>query len=171
MKNNWEKVDLIGILATEEEISKAYNKENIFINSNDFIQFYIKLISTTPYDYPNLDNKTKYIACFSTSLYDSYKDDTSKSQTERINDFYNFIHDKFICLNVEQKEDYTILNKYFYNGHIKQILPRPSKIEYTDVLHPVPIFNKINASKDIDSFLNDLSKNLKFKTIYIYRKN
>ena len=46
MKNNWEKVDLIGILATEEEISKAYNKENIFINSNDFIQFYIKLIST-----------------------------------------------------------------------------------------------------------------------------
>ncbi|EOB8932831.1 hypothetical protein ACIXJ0_001552 [Staphylococcus aureus] len=63
MKNNWEKVDLIGILATEEEISKAYNKENIFINSNDFIQFYIKLISTTPYDYPNLDNKTKYIAC------------------------------------------------------------------------------------------------------------
>ena len=45
MKNNWEKVDLIGILATEEEISKVYNKENIFINSNDFIQFYIKLIS------------------------------------------------------------------------------------------------------------------------------
>ncbi|HHA7021205.1 TPA: McrB family protein [Staphylococcus aureus] len=163
MKNNWEKVDLIGILATEEEISKVYNKENIFINSNDFIQFYIKLISTTPYDYPNLDNKTKYIACFSTSLYDLYKDDTSKSQAERINDFYNFIHDKFVCLNVEQKEDYTILNKYFYNGHIKQVLPRPSKIEYTDVLHPVPIFNKSNASKDIDSFLNDLSENFIFR--------
>lgn len=162
MKNNWEKVDLIGILATEEEISKAYNKQNIFINSNDFIQFYIKLISTTPYDYPNLDNKTKYIACFSTSLYDLYKDDTSKSQTERINDFYNFIHDKFVCLNVEQKEDYTILNKYFYNGHIKQVLPRPSKIEQADVLHPVPIFNKSNASNDINSFLHGLSKNSKF---------
>ncbi|MCG9803882.1 McrB family protein [Staphylococcus argenteus] len=163
MKNNWEKVDLIGILATEEEISKAYSKQNIFINSNDFIQFYIKLISTTPYDYPNLDNKTKYIACFSTSLYDLYKDDTSKSQTERINDFYNFIHDKFVCLNVEQKEDYTILNKYFYNGHIKEVLPRPSKIKQADVLHPVPIFNKSNASNDINSFLHDLSKNSKFR--------
>lgn len=162
MKNNWEKVDLIGILATEEEISKAYNKENIFINSNDFIQFYIKLISTTPYDYPNLDNKTKYIACFSTSLHDLYKDDTSKSHYERINDFYNFIYDKFVCLNVEQKEDYTILNKYFYNGHIKEVLPRPSKIEQADVLHPVPIFNKSNASNDINSFLHDLSKNSKF---------
>lgn len=162
MKNNWEKVDLVGILATEEEINKAYNKENIFINSNDFIQFYIKLISTTPYDYPNLDNKTKYIACFSTSLYELYKDDTSKSQSERIDDFYNFIYDKFVCLNVEQKEDYTILNKYFYNGHIKEVLPRPSKIEQADVLHPVPIFNKSNAAKDIDSFLNDLSKNFKF---------
>ncbi|OEK79677.1 hypothetical protein AST03_06855 [Staphylococcus equorum] len=161
MKNNWEKVDLIGILATEEEINKAYNKENIFINSNDYIQFYIKLISTTPYDYPNLDNKTKYISCFSTSLYDVYKDDTNKSHVERINDFYDFINDKFICLNVEQKEDYTILNKYFYNGHIKQVLPQPSDLTNADVLHPVPVFNEDNAAKDIDSFLNALAKNLK----------
>lgn len=162
MKNNWEKVDLIGILATEEEINKAYNKENIFINSNDSIQFYIKLISTTPYDYPNLDYKTKYISCFSTSLYDFYKDDTNKTESERISDFYNYIYDKFVCLNVEQKEDYTILNKYFYNGHIKEVLSRPENIERADVLHPVPIFNKNNASNDIDGFLSDLSKNLKF---------
>ncbi|MEB7434518.1 McrB family protein [Staphylococcus pasteuri] len=161
MKNNWEKVDLIGVLATEEEINKAYNKENIFVNTNDSIQFYIKLISTTPYDYPNLDNKTKYIACFSTSLYNLYKDDTSKSHTERIEDFHNFIHDKFVCLNVEQKEDYTILNKYFYNGHIKEVFPRPSKIEQADVLHPVPLFNNSNAAGDMDEFLNDLSKNFK----------
>ncbi|WP_394877501.1 McrB family protein [Mammaliicoccus lentus] len=165
MHYKWEKVDLIGVLASSEDIRRVYDKENIFINNEGYIQFYIKLISTTPYDYPDQNNRTKYISCFSSRLTPFYKDEVNKSDEERIEDFLEYIRNKFVLLNVEQKEDHTILNKYYYNGHVKEILPQYENFNNNQTLHPVPLFNSEISAKSFEEFLEDLRGNKKVGNI------
>ncbi|WP_394856282.1 McrB family protein [Staphylococcus borealis] len=159
--NNWEKVNLIGVIATSEEVKRTYDKERVFINKNNDIQFYVKIISTTPYDYPEENNKTKYVSCFSSHITEFYTDDYLKSEDERINDFIEYINDKFIILKVEQKEDYTYVNKYYYNGIIKSIAKQSEYLDRTQSLHPIPLFDRNNSidSKNLEQFLNNIKNN------------
>lgn len=165
MSYKWEKVDLIGVLASSEDIRRVYDKENIFINNGGYIQFYVKLISTTPYDYPSQNNRTKYISCFSSSLTPFYKDDVNKTDEKRINDFLDFINDRFVLLNVEQKEDHTILNKYYYNGHVKEVPLQSENLNNDQILHPVPLFNSKVSTNSFEIFLEELRNNKKVGNI------
>lgn len=159
--NNWESVNLIGVIATSDEIKRTYDKERIFINKNNDIQFYVEIISTTPYDYPEENNKTRYISCFASHITAFYTDDPTKSEDERVDDFLDYIDDKFILLNVEQKEDYTYLNKYYYNGLIKSIEKQSEDLDRNQSLHPIPLFNQKNSkeSNNLEEFLNNIKNN------------
>jgi len=139
--NNWENVNLIGVIASSEEMKRAYDKERIFINQNNDIQFYIKIISTAPYDYPVENNKTRYVSCYASHITDYYTDISLNSYSERIESFLEYIDDKFVLLKVEQKED-SYINKYHYNGKIKAIIKQSENLDSTQSLHPVPLFDK-----------------------------
>ncbi|UXR33018.1 hypothetical protein [Staphylococcus simulans] len=153
MKNNWENVDLIGVIATPEEVSSVYGKENIFVNNNNYIQFYVKVISTTPYDYPVQNNKSKYISCFSSHLKNIYTDDLSESNEKRIRDFDEYIQDKFICFNVEERHEDNYLKRTYYNGRVNEILIQPNDLKDVQGLHPVPVYSKENTGQDFEGFI------------------
>jgi hypothetical protein len=48
MQKDWN-VDLVGILATEEDVQRR----NVIVNSQNLLQFFVKLISDTPDGFPN----------------------------------------------------------------------------------------------------------------------
>src|SRR5690606_10715262 len=49
-------IDFVGVLATEEDVQKR----PIIINSQNALQFFVKLISDTPYGFPNVNLFTFY---------------------------------------------------------------------------------------------------------------
>lgn len=164
MKKQWENVDLIGILATSDEIEKSYGKENIFINNERYIQFYVKIISTTPYDYPDQNSNTRYISCFSSQLKNDYEDDFNLSDDERIEKFEEFIKKYFIRLNVEEKPDHTILNRTYYNGRVIK-LHLMEGLENIQILHPVPLYDQKNSAMNFGDFVEALKDNKKVGNI------
>ncbi|OHR52832.1 McrB family protein [Staphylococcus sp. HMSC061G12] len=166
MKNNWENVDLIGVIATPEEVSSVYGKENIFINNNNYIQFYVKVISTTPYDYPVQNNKSKYISCFSSHLKNIYTDDLSESNEKRIRDFDEYIQDKFICFNVEERHEDNYLKRTYYNGRVNEILIQPNDLKDVQGLHPVPVYSKENTGQDFEGFIKKIKNKEYVGNIY-----
>ncbi|PTJ88270.1 McrB family protein [Staphylococcus simulans] len=166
MKNNWENVDLIGVIATPEEVSSVYGKENIFVNNNNYIQFYVKVISTTPYDYPVQNNKSKYISCFSSHLKNIYTDDLSESNEKRIRDFDEYIQDKFICFNVEERHEDNYLKRTYYNGRVNEILIQPNDLKDVQGLHPVPVYSKENTGQDFEGFIKKIKNKEYVGNIY-----
>ncbi|PTG82043.1 hypothetical protein BU650_11200, partial [Staphylococcus chromogenes] len=150
IKENWENVDMIGVLATKEELQRVYGKENIFVNNTDRIQFYIKLLSM-PYDYPSSDNRSKYIACYQTNL-TQIEDNFYASDEERVENFYNEISNKLLRLNVQKKVDYDINQKVYYNGYVKEIIYANDKMLNEGSLNPIPIFNKHNSVTNVEEF-------------------
>lgn len=150
IKENWENVDMIGVLASKEELQRVYGKENIFVNNTDRIQFYVKLLSM-PYDYPSSDNRSKYIACYQTNL-PQIEDNFDASYEERVENFYNEISNKLLRLNVQKKVDYDINQKVYYNGYVKEIIYANNKMLNEGSLNPIPIFNKHNSATDVKEF-------------------
>lgn len=150
IKENWENVDMIGVLATKEELQRVYGKENIFVNNTDRIQFYVKLLSM-PYDYPSSDNRSKYIACYQTNL-TQIEDNFYASDEERVENFYNEISNKLFRLNVQKKVDYDINQKVYYNGYVKEIIYANDKMLNEGSLNPIPIFNKHNSVTNVEEF-------------------
>lgn len=45
------KEDMLGVLATAEEVRKENGRDNVFINNENSLQFLIKIISTNPKDF------------------------------------------------------------------------------------------------------------------------
>lgn len=140
---NWQNVELLTRLATDEEVQQngIPTGSSIFINKGNFIQFYLKIISTEPNDYPSYDPMLKLISCFSTSISrENFFDDRLKPDSERIEDFNEYIKNKILSITIEQKEDYEDPTKLYFNGHVKQILPTPDELYNVSNFSPSPLF-------------------------------
>ncbi len=152
MDNKWEKTDLIGVLATKEETMNALDKENVFINKGNKIQFFIKIISLPPDDYPS--PQADYVSAFSTLIEEFYFDNIDLTDEERIQHFIEAMEDKYISLNVEQKSSNTYLNNIFYNAkNVVVILEKSDILTRKEILFPIPYFQSKDYEYGFDSFL------------------
>lgn len=168
MDNKWEKTDLIGVLATKEETINALDKENVFINKGNKIQFFIKIISLPPDDYPS--PQADYVSAFSTLIEEFYFDNIDLTDEERIQHFIEAMEDKYISLNVEQKSSNTYLNNIFYNAkNVVVILEKSDILTRKEILFPIPYFQSKDYEYGFDSFLFKTLNNKPLEKISTFR--
>lgn len=154
---SFEKVDLLGVLATEDEVLREFDKEKMFINSVEEIQFYIKLLSSEPYDFPPLESGTTLFNCFANQLHNvGFHDDKSLSHEERFEKLTTFLENKLIKFNVHQKESTDYNRTYFYNGVNLFPITVSGISEKSITFHPYPIIEKTKINMELDELTEKL---------------
>lgn len=152
MNNHYWPVDLIGVLAEDEETIQI-SKQSIFINNQESLQFQVKLISQPPDSFPNV----KFINCFSTYLEQwGFEDDLFLTREERKQNLRDFLNENLIVFNVEKK----LLHNHaeVYNAVNIRLIPKFDSFTKETSLLPLPIFSKDRHGINYDEFIQKLQE-------------
>lgn len=152
MANNWENVDYIGEIASNELMEREYYRKNIFINNENSIQFNIKILSFLPEDYSG----PEIVTAFVTTISEEFEDDINLTDNERIDMFCNFIEDKFISFNIEAKNSNTYENKKYYNAKNIILIKKSDLLNGVDTFFPAPIFKITETTTPFEQYLYKL---------------
>jgi hypothetical protein len=155
MNNKYWSNDLIGVLA-EDDPSATYNKSAIFINSQDSLQFLIKLISQPSDSFPNV----KRITCFASELEKwGFEDDPYSPDESRKDYLREFLNDSLLVFNAERR----ILHNHteVYNASNLRLLPKAESYQDNVSLFPVPVYSQETHFITFSEFVEKLN-NRKF---------
>lgn len=123
----------IGTLASAKDLEGSNFRENVFVNTQAYIQYIVKS-KTLPIMSQSLF--TGYMSCFDENC--NIKDDSYQVDDIRIADFEQQLKDQFIIFTYRVKE-----GKY-YNVSSAYLLPRSSSLSLDTMFHAVPIFSSYN---------------------------
>lgn len=126
--------EFAGILSSTGET--AIKKENAFVNKNKDLQFYIKIISMPPENFPR---GVKEVACFGQELEKwGFDDDLTLSDNERTAALVEFLNNFVLFFNVEKVQKDT---GEFYNARNIAVLKKSLRFNEEVFLEPIPIFS------------------------------
>ncbi|NGQ97509.1 AAA domain-containing protein [Brevibacillus sp. SYP-B805] len=134
-------MDLIGALATDEEAYEYQGRSrSIFRNSQNYLQFYIKLLSAEPpYSLPR---DRKLFTCYSSDLEKyGFQDDFSNSDLEsRIENLKDFLNDSLIVFQPYLK----VLPNHdeVYVASEIRLVPKLDTYKTDQMFMTVPVFSK-----------------------------
>jgi energy-coupling factor transporter ATP-binding protein EcfA2 len=155
MNNKYWTNDLIGVLATDDP-SAPFNKSAIFINSQDSLQFLIKLISLPSDSFPNV----KLITCFASELEKwGFEDDPYTPDDRRKDYLREFLSDSLIVFNAERRMLHN--HTEVYNASNIRLLPKAESYHDNVSLFPIPIFSQVTHQVTYADFIDKL-KSRKF---------
>ncbi|UJS27849.1 AAA family ATPase [Macrococcoides canis] len=149
------KEDLIGVLATADEIHKENGRDNIFVNNENSLQFLIKIISTNPEGFPNI----KYVNCFTSTWEEdfSFIDDVHMTKEERKQKLEDMLEEHLIIFNVEEK--FTNKHDKVYNAKNVRLVKKNKSYNNSMFFHPLPVFNsKISDVNNFERFLLNIKE-------------
>ena len=149
MYKDWN-VDFVGILATEEDVQRR----PIIINSQNALQFYVKLISDTPYGFPNVNLFT----CYSSDLSRyGFEDEYYRPDDERKEKLERFLHD-YILIFRPQKKVLPNHNEIYVGKEVRLIRKSDSYVQGMTFI-PVPVFSEEMHDLTFDDFIHKLLNN------------
>lgn len=136
MYKSWAPI-LLGVLAEEGSIP---DRQSVFINKANELQFSIKIISTPPSSFPN---SQQVITCWGSDLESHGFEDDAYDRKERIQNLISFLDRKLLVFQVEKKPNTK--EDYFIAKNIHLLAKKPS---FTPELayYPIPLYIE-NAEK------------------------
>jgi energy-coupling factor transporter ATP-binding protein EcfA2 len=155
MNNKFWTNDLIGVLAEDDPLA-PFNKSAIFINSQDCLQFLIKLISQPSDSFPNVT----MLSCFASELDKwGFEDDPYSPDERRKEHLREFLQGSLIVFNAERR----ILHNHteVYNANHIRLIPKAESYHESVSLFPLPIFSQEIHQATYSEFIDKL-KNRKF---------
>lgn len=137
-RKKWD-VDFIGVLATNTEVYESIGRHKaVFVNSQNRLQFFIKVISETPESFPR---NQKMFTCYSSNI-DKYGfvENLDNSEYDRINDLEEFLMDSLIIFKPNKK----VLNNYgeVYVALDIRLVPKLESYKTSQQFKAIPIFNE-----------------------------
>lgn len=133
--------EYIGVLATDDETAAALGnseKQSVFINSNDYIQYYVKALS--------IDAPTRFFAGYISSINDNqaYNLDSSTSDSVRVRveSFRKKLADYLFIFNSRSSGD----SKKFYKINRANLIKKTGGIDCENAFIPIPVFSPSNFS-------------------------
>ncbi|WP_181918036.1 McrB family protein [Cohnella phaseoli] len=137
-RKKWD-VDFLGILASNEEVYESMGRHKaVFINSQNRLQFFFKVISETPESFPR--NQILF-TCYSTDL-DKYGFEESYADHEytRTNDLIEFLMDSLVLFKPTKK----VLSNYgeVYVATDIRLVPKLESYKVNQQFKAVPIFKE-----------------------------
>ncbi|MFX3633233.1 MAG: McrB family protein [Candidatus Pristimantibacillus sp.] len=149
MNKDWN-VDFVGLLATEEDVQKR----PIIINSQNSLQFFVKLISDTPYGFPNVNLFT----CYSSELARyGFEDDYYRPDEERKEKLERFLNDYMLIFR-PQKRVLPNHNEIYVGKEVRLIRKSDSYVHGTTFI-PVPVFSEEKHDVSFDDFIQKVLNN------------
>ncbi|USK71149.1 McrB family protein [Peribacillus asahii] len=143
-------IDFAGVLAKDEEVSNG--REAIIRNQHDTLQFYLKIISTPPENFPR---QVREITAFSTDLTDScgFYDDVSLTEDERKEALREFLNRYVLFFRVEMRKRDT---GEFYVAKQLHIVKKADSFRSDTRLDPIPIFSEDTTERTQNVFEQNL---------------
>lgn len=176
--NQLSPIDVIGVLATDEEIQEETNKigaSSIFVNRNTgFIHYYIKLISrVTELNTYNASSNyfMGYLSCI--KGYED-KDNINENDEVRIQNFKDFFKEFYFVFNFEQPS----LGGKFCKITSAHIVKKKSKLNDKQLYIATPIFTPMNdtikykeKSRNYKEFMDHIKEKRRMDFIEGYKIN
>lgn len=149
MYKDWS-IDFVGIMASEEDLQRR----PIIINSQNILQFFVKLISQTPDGFPNVT----YFTVYSTELSRyGFEDDYYRPDDERKDKLERFLNDYLLVFH-PQKKVLPNHNEIYVGKNVRLIRKSDSYLDGTTFL-PVPVFSEDEHEIEFDDFMNKILNN------------
>ncbi|MCK6255468.1 AAA family ATPase [Fictibacillus sp. KIGAM418] len=145
-------VFLLGTLAEDEYVEQETGRrKGIFINSQNVIQFLIKVISQEPDNFPN----ERLFTGYATDLEPyGFVDDLTKMDYQREENFVNFISD-FVLVFSPAKKMTTSQNEVYHAKDLQLKRKVDSHLD-NDTLVPLPVFSQQKHGYDYEEFIQRL---------------
>lgn len=149
MNKEWN-IDFIGLLATEDDLQRR----PIIINSQNSLQYYVRLISDTPYDFPNVNLFT----CYTSDLVRyGFEDDYYRPDDERKDKLERFLSDYLLVFR-PQKKVLPNHNEIYIGKDVRLIRKSDSYLDGTTFI-PVPVFSEEQHDVTFDDFIHKMMNN------------
>ncbi|QKG83647.1 AAA family ATPase [Kroppenstedtia pulmonis] len=139
---------MLGVLAEEDFVRDKIDKNAIFINKQNVIQFNIRIISQPPDSFPN----ERLITCYANVLEEKwgFEDPIHESDFFRIQELRNFLDNSLIVFRARKK---GLPNQEFYTGTDIRLIQKSDYFQPHDTLISVPVFSKDEHGLSLDTFI------------------
>lgn len=149
MAKKWS-IDFAGVLATTDEVVR----KNVFVNKQGALQFYLKIISVPPQNFPYQEVKT--VTCFAEEI--DYIDDNMYNDPEiREQEFTEFLNKFIFFFNIEVRTNGAI--ESYYRAKNVTYLKKNEEFIRSEELNLIPIFTGNVELDDSDTFEEKLINN------------
>lgn len=152
MNKSWN-VDLVGVLADEDYVLNSIDKQAIYINSQNVIQFFVKIISEAPESFPNV----KLVTCFGNDLEKwGFEDNYHNHLFDRIKALKDFLKDNLVVFKPQRRVIYDHTEVYI----AREIKLVPKSESYCDEvsLISLPVFSAEEHGCTLVEFTEKLKK-------------
>ncbi|GMA60716.1 AAA family ATPase [Alicyclobacillus fastidiosus] len=150
INKTWD-IDVVGVLASEEYVREKTGKSCVFVNSQNSIQFSVRLISETPETFPNQNLFTGFSS--NLAAY-AFEDHPWEDQEVRRQALVNFLEDKLLVFRPQRKTRPDADEVY----QITEVRTHPKTDAYRDstTYIPVPVFGEGKHGVSESEFLEKL---------------
>jgi hypothetical protein len=148
--------DLAGVLADEEYVLNTIDKQAVYINSQNVMQFFVKILSEAPESFPNI----KLVTCYGTDLEKwGFEDNYNDHPIDRIRALNDFLQDHLVIFKPQRKVLYD--HTEVYVGREIKLKPKSESFYNGVSLIPLPVFSEEEHGNSFPEFEEKL-KNRKY---------
>ncbi|WP_419889676.1 McrB family protein [Paenibacillus xylanexedens] len=148
IKKYWD-FDLLGVLASKEEVYQMANTyKNVIINKQNYLQFYIKIISETPESFPR---NQQLFTCYSTELEKyGFEENFYENENERILQLENFLSESLLIFKPLRKLK-SNHEEIFAVSDIR-LIPKLEIYDNSQKFKQIPVFSSVSTKLTRDEF-------------------
>ncbi|RCW41676.1 McrB family protein [Paenibacillus prosopidis] len=151
-RRKWD-VDFLGVLSTNEETYELTGRfKTVFVNSQNYLQFFIKVINETPESFPR--NQTLF-TCYSTELEKyGFQENYQENEFNRVNELYEFLLDSLVLFKPSRK----VLSNHeeVYKAAEIRLIPKLESYKVSQQFIAIPIFSKSVNQMTQEEFVDSL---------------
>ncbi|KQX45867.1 McrB family protein [Paenibacillus sp. Root444D2] len=151
-RKKWD-VDFLGVLSTNEEVFESIGRHKaVFINSQNYLQFFIKVINETPESFPR--NQVLF-TCYSSELEKyGFEENYQNHEFNRINDLTEFLMDSLVLFK-PGKKILSNREEVFIATDIR-LIPKLESFKVNQKFKAVPIFTEMVHKMSQEEFVESL---------------
>ncbi|WP_136608757.1 McrB family protein [Paenibacillus dokdonensis] len=151
-RKKWD-IDFLGALPSNDEILEILGRhKTVFVNSQNSLQYFIKVINETPISFPR--NQTLF-TCYSTELEKyGFEESYHESEFTRINELVEFLIDSLILFKPSKK----VLTNHeeVYKATEIRLIPKLESYKVDQRFKSIPIFSKLVHKMTQEEFVDSL---------------
>lgn len=129
--------DVIGILAPEAYVEEKTGRQSIFINGQDSLQLYVKIMSDAPMNFPS---DVTLVTAYTSDILNSGFEDPYTTRDERIEALREFLAERIIVFQPTRKQIPS--GQDVYGLTEARVQMRPPGFTEGSTYSPIPIFSE-----------------------------
>lgn len=152
MANKWS-IDFAGVLATSDEVLR----KNVFVNKHGALQFYLKIISVPPENFPY--NEVKTVTCYAEEI--DYPDVEFEDNEVREQKFIDFLEKYIFIFNIDVRTGVGSsggVENYYIARNVNYV-KKNDEFKRDEELNIIPIFTGDAEQTDKNIFESRLLNN------------